>query len=157
MDALSPNTLDSTSGIKIFSVMTARTEHSKPKYIEAIRGAFTVETQDFESGAGVPHSDSSGPALFRRRCVGTLSIRYCNSILKRFGHCWSKCLASRERFACALLHRAAGPGPTPHTQLRACAGAADAITQMIRTENNLLVHQSELRMGLDEETSAFIA
>ena len=71
---------------KIFGVMTkARRregEHtpSAPKYVEALRNAFTVETQD--SGAGEPRPDPSGPALFGRRGFVTRSIGYYHRIIQ---------------------------------------------------------------------------
>jgi hypothetical protein len=72
----------------VFGILTVARNHgnkgfvpSTPKYVEAVRSAFTVETQD--SGAGGPAlSDSKGPALFGRRGFVTRSIGYCHRIIQ---------------------------------------------------------------------------
>ena len=85
---------------KIFGVMTTRCTSPKPKYIEAVRGAFTVETRDSESGAGGPHSESSGPALFGRRGLVMRSIRYCHSIIAKIPPFLEKTRTMLEQMSC---------------------------------------------------------
>ena len=90
---------------KVFGIMTtARTQGSRgyspsaPKYVEAVRNAFTVETKD--SGAGGPLSDSNGPALFGRRGFVTRSIGYYHRIIQSITPLLDKIKKLLSRMAC---------------------------------------------------------
>jgi hypothetical protein len=71
---------------------------STPKYSDAVKGAFTVETQ--ESGSGGVASSSSAPAFFGERGFVTRSIGYCHSIIQTISPLLEKIRLLLEQMSC---------------------------------------------------------